>query len=101
VPEFPSLRVYLDSNVLFSASHDQNSVFLNFWRMRNVGVVASYYAVGEVSRNIDVDSHRQRLEALLVRTELVSDADAGYIPSHVRLVIRGISRICTVQRFSE
>ncbi|MGA1982744.1 MAG: hypothetical protein ABSG84_09720 [Acidobacteriaceae bacterium] len=88
MPEFPSLRVYLDSNVLFSASYDQNSVFLNFWRMRNVGVVASYYAAGEVSRNIDVDSHRQRFEALLARTELVSDTDADFLPSHVKLPMK-------------
>jgi hypothetical protein len=56
--------------------------------MRNVGVVASYYAAGEVSRNIDVDSHRQRFEALLARTELVSDTDADFLPSHVKLPMK-------------
>jgi predicted nucleic acid-binding protein len=56
--------------------------------MRNAGIVASHYAVGEVSRNIDVDGHRRRFEALLARTELVSDTDADFIPSHVKLVTK-------------
>jgi predicted nucleic acid-binding protein len=85
VPEFPPLRIYLDSNVLFSASHDPASPFLNFWRMRDVSVVTSYYAVGEVSRNIDLDDHRGRFENLLARTQLVSDTDVSFIPSHLSL----------------
>jgi hypothetical protein len=56
--------------------------------MCDVSVVASYYAVGEVSRNIDVDGHRQRFEALLERTELVRDTDADFIPAHVKLVTK-------------
>lgn len=88
MPEFPLLRVYLDSNVLFSASLWPASPFLNFWRMVNVGVVASYYAVGEVSRNIDREDHRLRFEDLLTRTELVSDTDTDFIPAHVNLVMK-------------
>jgi predicted nucleic acid-binding protein len=88
VPEFPSLRIYLDSNVLFSASHDPASSFVNFWRMRDVSVVTSYYAVGEVSRNIDLDDHRGRFEDLLARTELVSDTHVGFIPSHLSLAAK-------------
>ena len=53
--------------------------------MRDLVVVASYYAVGEVSRNIDLDDHRGRFEDLLARTQLVSDTDVGFIPSHVSL----------------
>jgi uncharacterized protein len=88
VPEFPDLRAYLDSNVLFSASHDESSRFVNFWRLRGVVVVTSHYAVGDVSRNIESLEHRQRFENLLGRTQFVSDADVRLIPVDVVLVAK-------------
>jgi predicted nucleic acid-binding protein len=88
VPEFPLLRVYLDSNVLFSASRDPQSHFLDFWRLRNVAVVTSQYAVGEVSRNVHSFDHRQRFERLLAQTQFVSDADIRSIPPHITLAAK-------------
>jgi predicted nucleic acid-binding protein len=86
VPEFPAFRVYLDSNVLFSASRDQGSRFLELWRLRDIAVVTSQYVVGEVSRNIKSIGHNQRFESLLAQTEFVSDADVQLIPANVGLV---------------
>jgi predicted nucleic acid-binding protein len=88
VPELLPLRVYLDSNVLFSASRDQASRFLGFWKLRDTVVVTSQYVVGEVSRNIKSIAHRQRFEALLAQTEFVSDADVRLIPADVGLIAK-------------
>jgi predicted nucleic acid-binding protein len=86
VPELVPLRVYLDSNVLFSASLSESSRFLDFWRLRDVTPVVSHYVIGEVARNIRFPDHNARLASLLRRTEIVSDADNRMIPADVRLV---------------
>lgn len=85
MPDFPAIRVYLDSNVLFSASYKPDSEFLNFWNLRNVAPVTSQYVVGEISRNISTLAHRERFESLLSRTQFVSDANLGYIPASIKL----------------
>jgi predicted nucleic acid-binding protein len=88
MPEFHNLRVYLDANVLFSASHDESSRFVNFWRLRGAAAVTSQYAVGEVYRNIESIEHLTRFESLLVRTQFVSDVDVRLIPVGVVLVAK-------------
>jgi predicted nucleic acid-binding protein len=85
-PELTKLSVYIDANVLFSASHKLESEFLDLWRLRNVFPVTSAYAVDEVSRNLRSIEHRERFEALLRRTGFVSDADPLIIPGSIRLV---------------
>jgi len=85
VPDFPAVRVYLDSNVLFSASYKPGSEFLNFWNLRHVTPVTSQYAVGEISRNIRTLAHRERFETLLSRTQFVSDANLRYVPASIQL----------------
>lgn len=86
--EFPFLRIFLGSNVLFSASRSDASRFLGFWRLRDAAVITSRYVVDEVSRNIRTVDHRRRFEALLTRTEFVSDADVRLIPDDVGLVAK-------------
>jgi predicted nucleic acid-binding protein len=88
VPELPFLRVYLDSNVLFSASRDRSSRFLGFWRLRDAAVITSQYVVGEVSRNITSFGHRERFESLLAQMEFVSDADVRLIPADIGMVAK-------------
>ena len=88
MPEFPVLRVYLDSNVLFSASYDPLADFLAFWRLRNIAPVISQYAVDEVSRNIRSAGHRQRFESLLARTQFISDGDVRFVPAGIALAAK-------------
>jgi len=88
VPERARLRVYLDSNVLISASLKEGSNFLNIWRLREVTPVVSYYAIGEAARNIKSLDHRQRFEGLLAQTQFVSDADVRLLPADVALVAK-------------
>ena len=86
LPNRSHLRIYLDSNVLFSASYIASSPFRNFWKLAQVTPVTSHYAVGEVLRNIVNSSQRERFDDLIARTERVSDADLGFVPQSLRLV---------------
>ncbi len=80
------MRVYLDSNVLFSASYIASSPFRNFWKMAHVTPVTSLYAIGEVYRHIVFSSHQARFDDLIAQTRMVSDADLGFVPQNIRLV---------------
>lgn len=86
MPDSLCLRVFLDSNVLISASLKDGSDLLDLWRLRDVTPVISHYVIGEVGRNVKSPDHDARLSMLLARTQIVSDADACVIPSHIRLV---------------
>jgi uncharacterized protein len=83
---FAPLRIYLDANVLFSASYVATSRFLDFWRMAGFASVTSPYAIDEVRRNIKLPGQHPRFDALLTRTSLVSDAAANFVPDRIRLV---------------
>ena len=84
--ELSQLIIYLDSNVLFSATYIATSPFLNLWRLAGVRPVTSLYAVDEVRRHIVQPAQQLRFDELLNRTGLVSDVDVRLIPSNVKLV---------------
>ena len=86
MPDRSHLRVYLDSNVLFSASYIASSPFRNFWKLAQVTPVTSLYAVGEVRRHIVLSAQRLRFDELIARTGMVSDTDLDFVPQGVRLV---------------
>jgi predicted nucleic acid-binding protein len=88
VPDLPHLRVYLDSNILISASLNERSGFLEFWQLPNITVVTSHYAIGEVTRNLFSSGDKNRFEELLTRSEIISDGDVQFIPSHIRLATK-------------
>ena len=85
VPEFAPLAIYLDANVLFSAAYISNCELLKLWRLRRVTPVTSLYAVGEVRRHAVLTTHQVRLEELIAKTLIVSDADVRVIPPDVIL----------------
>ncbi len=88
MPDRTHLRVYLDSNVLFSASLKDDSDFLDLWRLHGVTLVVSQYVIGEITRNIRSSDHEARLMNLLSQMEIVSDSDVRLIPLHVKLVAK-------------
>lgn len=85
---FSPLDIFLDSNVLFSASRIENHRFLNFWRMRNVTPTFSAFAINEVRRNIATDAHHTRFEKLLLRISMVSDGPMQIIPAGINLALK-------------
>jgi predicted nucleic acid-binding protein len=86
LPDLFPLTVYLDSNVLFSASYIASGPFRNLWRMAQVTPVTSLFAVGEVLRHIVLSAQQLRFDELIARTGMVSDADLGFVPQTIQLV---------------
>jgi predicted nucleic acid-binding protein len=85
VRDLGSLTVYLDSNVLFSASYITSSRFQNFWRLAGVAPVTSPYAVTEVRRHIKLSAQSVRFDKLIAATKMVSDSDSGFVPESIQL----------------
>jgi len=87
VPDtFQPLFVYLDANVLFSASWSEQNRFLKFWRLREITPVTSPYVVDEVDRNIRKAEHRLRFDMLMEKTTMVSDGPLQIVPEDIVLV---------------
>lgn len=86
-------RVFVDANVLFSASYRAASALVRLWERADAGIVSSAYAVEEAMRNAFVkpgeDGHAKRLTALVERTEVVvfepPDGATLYIDTTVQL----------------
>ena len=66
-------RVFLDANVLFSASYDDDNHLLQLWNMSDVELVTSAFAVGETVRNVAIELHRVRLDQLLASARVVPE----------------------------
>lgn len=79
------LRVFLDANVLFSASHKENHRFLQFWRMRDLIPMTSIYVADEVQRNCLNEVQVARFTRLLDQSHLVSDIPGAFLPRGIVL----------------
>jgi uncharacterized protein len=64
-------RVFLDANVLFSAAYRENAGVQRLWRLPNVELITSEYAIEEARRNLDEESQRTRLNRLAERLERI------------------------------
>jgi hypothetical protein len=77
--------VFLDANVLFSAAYRLDAKFLLLWRMADVHLVTSHYAVEEARRNLRKPEQRARLEVLLGSVDLVPILSYKPLPEEVNL----------------
>lgn len=77
-------RLFLDANVLFSAAYRADAGLLAFWKLRDVTLCSSRYAVEEARENLRDASQKRRLERLVRRMELF-DAAARELPGSVSL----------------
>jgi len=62
-------RLFLDANVLFSATYREGAGAARLWQLRDVALVTSDYAIEEARRNFSEPDRRNRLEALLTTVE--------------------------------
>jgi uncharacterized protein len=67
-------RLFLDANVLFSASYLSDSRVARLWRIKNVELITSAYAAEEARRNLGHEAQRHRLEELLGGMRIVTAA---------------------------
>jgi uncharacterized protein len=81
-------RVFLDSNVLFSAAYAPRNCFLELWQRPGIRLLSSDYAVEEARRNLATVEHRQRLDRLLSEMTILRSSPATLLtdlPSGVSL----------------
>ena len=57
-------RLFLDANVLFSAAYKADSGLLQLWKLRDVALLSSRYALGEARINLGDEVQRKRLNKL-------------------------------------
>lgn len=68
-------RVFLDANVLFSAAYRPNAGLLRLWRLQDVALCTSSYAMEEARINLSSDEQRARLERLAESLQIVAASD--------------------------
>jgi uncharacterized protein len=54
-------RLFLDANVLFSAAYKIDARLLPLWKLRNVTLCSSHYALQEAKINLAREDQRRRL----------------------------------------
>jgi hypothetical protein len=63
-------RLFLDANILFSAAYRANAGLARFWKIPNVTLCSSRYAVGEARINLGDISQQRRLDIFASKLEL-------------------------------
>jgi uncharacterized protein len=77
-------RVFLDANVLFSATYRADSGLRQLWHLKNVVLYTSRYTLEEARANLDRDDQRRRLNELSGRL-VFCEAGARHPPRGVSL----------------
>jgi uncharacterized protein len=77
-------RLFLDANVLFSAAYRHDAGLLRLWKLRNVKLCSSRYAVEEAKVNLDDEVQRVRLARLADVVELF-EAEERSLPRRISL----------------
>jgi uncharacterized protein len=70
-------RLFLDANVLFSAAYSRNSGLARFWKLPDVILCSSRYAVEEARINLDTAAQRERLRLLAAKLKLTDALEVG------------------------
>lgn len=77
-------RIFLDANVLFSAAYRADSGLLAFWKLGNVRLCSSRYAIEEARINLEEEAQRRRLAQLTPALELF-DTRERELPTGITL----------------
>ena len=77
-------RLFLDANVLFSAAYRSDTGLLKLWKLREVVLCSSRYALEEARINLNNEVQRARLVRLAGKVQLF-DAGKHELPEGVSL----------------
>jgi predicted nucleic acid-binding protein len=77
-------RLFLDANVLFSAAYQPGAGLLQLWKLKNVVLCSSRYAMAEADLNLDDESQRKRLATLVEKLQLF-EASERELPRGISL----------------
>lgn len=69
-------RLFLDANILFSASYRADAGVAVLWTIENVTLLTSPYAIEEAKRNLVEREQKERLERLIHPLHVVQAATA-------------------------
>jgi predicted nucleic acid-binding protein len=77
-------RLFLDANVLFSAAYKIDARILQFWKLRNVALCSSHYALQEARINLAEEDQQIRLGDLSASLDLF-EARQTQLPPEILL----------------
>jgi predicted nucleic acid-binding protein len=77
-------RLFLDANVLFSAAYRPAAGLLRLWRLPNVVLCSSRYALEEARANLSAESQRNRLAQLAAELQFF-ESTGNQLPAGVSL----------------
>ena len=77
-------RVFLDANILVSAAWRSENGLLALWKLTDVELLTSAYAIVEADRNIRTPEQRTRLHRLVQSVEIVDEPQGRTLPAGVR-----------------
>jgi uncharacterized protein len=77
-------RLFLDANVLFSAAYRPDAGLLKLWKLKNVTLCSSRYALEEARINLPEEIQQRRLAKLSRRIQIFEIALAG-LPAGISL----------------
>jgi uncharacterized protein len=78
-------RVSLDANVLFSAAYQPRTGLHRLWKLPDLALLTSPYALEEARRNLEQSDQRERLARLARSVEIVPEALGNSLPRGVEL----------------
>jgi len=77
-------RLFLDANILFSAAYRAGAGLLELWKLKNVKLCTSRYALEEARFNLLEEEQRLRLQQLVDSLE-PSEASREPLPARISL----------------
>jgi len=80
-----ALRVFVDSNVLLSATRTEDSNLRLLWTLQGVEILISRYVIEEVRRHLIHSDQRARLWKAIYKSHLAPDGDEVVLPRIVKL----------------
>jgi uncharacterized protein len=69
-------RLFLDANILFSASYREDAGVSALWSVDDVRLLSSTYAIEEAKRNLVERGQKKRLERLIQKPQVFESATA-------------------------
>jgi predicted nucleic acid-binding protein len=79
-------RLFLDANILFSAAYREDSGLLQLWKILDVELITSAYALEEARRNLDSQDQKARLNRLMQDLEVLPERRDLDLPQGIDLV---------------
>ncbi len=78
-------RLFLDANILFSAAYREDSGLLQLWKLSDVELITSAYALEEARRNLVSEEQKVRLNGLMKHLLVLPERREQNLPQGIDL----------------